>query len=444
VVVYASGGVLWKISPANCVATALTGADKGSDFMPTFMPDGKHFIYLRQGPPEVSGMYAGSRDAKPADQSRARIQAGQSAASYVNGYLFFMREKTLMAQSFDAVRLQLRDEPVPVAEHVEAAGFLGSFSVSASGALAWHGDLSESYQLTWFDRQGKTLSSFGQPGTDQWIILWPDGTRGAVRDADTSSVGDLWTLDFTRGVRTRFTFHQSPGSWAVWSPDGSRIAFAAGNRYDTLFEKASSGAGDEKELLKEPGKVHAPTSWSRDGRFLLYGTQAPKTGFDLWVLPLQGDRKPVLLLATSFSERNASFSPDMRWIAYVSNESGRFEVYVRPFLASGPGGVPSLGEGKWQVSRDGGDAFPKWSADGKEIIFQAPPNGTTKMAADVKANGAALKIGVPHRLFQAPIDNGWDATPDGKRFLLAVPQGQQNSQEPITIELNWPALLKKK
>jgi eukaryotic-like serine/threonine-protein kinase len=280
-------------------------------------------------------------------------------------YLFFRRENTLMAQPFDASRLQLRGEPVPLAENVATFGTSGYFSVSPSGALAWRTRPNASYQLTWFDRQGKILSGFGQPGTDQEIVLSPDGTRGAVRDAVMNAAGDLWTLDFARGVRTRFTFRKSPGSWAVWSPDGSRIAFAAGYQLDTLYEKAFSGAGDEKELLKEPGKIHIPTSWSRDGRFLLYYVaNTPKTGFDLWLLPLQGDRKPVLLLGTQFSESNATFSPDMRWIAYASNESGRSEVYVRPFLASGPSGAPSFGEGKWQLSRDGGDYNPKWSADG--------------------------------------------------------------------------------
>ena len=194
-----------------------------------------------------------------------------------------------------------------------------------------------------------------------------------VRDGATSAAGDLWTLDFARGVRTRLTFRQSPGTWGVWSPDGSSIAFAAGNLLGTIYEKAASGAGEEKELLKEPGSIQFPTSWSHDGRFLLYYIgNAPKTGSDLWILPLQGDRKPTLLLGTEFNESQGSFSPDMRWVAYASNESGRNEVYVRPFAASGPGGVPAFGEGKWQVSRDGGSQ-PKWRADGKEISSRLLP-----------------------------------------------------------------------
>jgi len=442
-------GPLWKVSQAGGVAAAITSVDtsRGEAFnaLPTFMPDGKHFIYLRNGPADVIGIYAGSLDAKPTEQPKERILASEFAASYVNGYLFFMRDNTLMAQPFDAAKLQLTGEPAPVAEHVGTTQSIGVFSVSPSGTLAYRGGAQTgNYQLTWFDRQGKLVSVFGQPGADQDIVLSPDGTRGAVRDAVSAAQGDLWTLDFARGVRTRFTFRQSPGTDAVWSLDGSRIAFAANSNRDTIYEKAASGAGDEKELLKEPGKIHFPSSWSRDGRFLLYTvTNTPKTGNDLWVLPLQGDRKPVRLLGTEFNEREARFSPDMRWIAYTSNESGRFEVYVRPFVASGASGAPSLGEGKWQVSRDGGNS-PRWRADGKELIFQAPPDGTAKMAVEVKGTGAALEAGIPQQLFQAPIDYGWDVTADGKRFLLSVlPQGQRTGQVPITVVLNWPAQLKK-
>ena len=289
------------------------------------------------------------------------------------------------------------------------------------------------------------MGTFGDLSPDQGIALSADGTRAAVRDAFTNVRGDIWTLDFARGVRTRFTFRQTDGSNPIWSPDGSRIAFAAGNLEDTLYEKASSGAGDEKELLKKPGEIKAPTSWSRDGRFLLYNTfNVAKTLQDLWVLPLEGDRKPALLLGTEFQEREGSFSPDMRWIAYTSSESGRPEVYVRPFTASGASGstgAPSLGEGKWQVSKDSG-TLAKWRADGKELIFRAP-NGSP-MAVEVTATGAAFQVGVPKQLFALPPNVGdWDVTADGKRFLAAVPPVQQTAQTPITVVLNWEAGLKR-
>jgi|SRR5579863_1217212 len=436
---------LWKVPQAGGVPTAVTAIDtsRSESFhaLPTFMPDGKHFIYLRTGTAE--GLYAGSLDAKPEEQPKERIAQVSHGAFYVNGYIFFMRDSTLMAHPFDSGKLQMRGEPVPVAEHVDIFGRTGVFSVSPSGVLAYHpGAGSGNFQLTWFDRQGKTLSTFGQPGTDTVVKLSPDGTRGAVRDVAIGSPGDLWTLDFARGLRTRFTFHQTAGSGPVWSADGSLIAFAAGDTLDSIYEKASSGAGDEKELLKEPGTLHIPTSWSRDGRFLLYYTaNVAKTAEDIWVLPLQGERKPVLLLGTQFSEQEPSFSPDMRWIAYMSSESGVYQVYVRPFLPSGPSGAPSLGEGKWQVSRDGGGS-PLWSADGKEIFFRSL-NGTAKFAVDVKVNGAAFESAAPHQLFVSPLDTGWDIAPDGKRFLMSVPQVLQTGPIPITMVLNWPAQLKK-
>jgi len=441
-------GPLWKVSQAGGVATAVTAVDtaRGEAFnaLPTFMPDGKHFVYLRSGPPEIIGIYAGSLDATPTGQSKERLLANNFAASYVNGYLFFMRDNTLMAQPFDTGKLQLTGDPAPVAEHVGTTQSIGVFSVSPSGTLAYRGGAQTgNYQLTWFDQQGKLLSVFGQPGSDQDIVLSPDGTHGAVRDAPEAASGDLWTVDFARGVRTRFTFSQGPGSDAVWSPDSSRIAFAANTTLDTIFEKAASGAGGEKQLLQEVGKIHLPSSWSRDGRFLLFTmTNTPKTGNDLWVLPLEGDRKPVLLLGSDFNEREASFSPDMRWIAYTSNESGRSEVYVRPFVASGSGGAPSFGEGKWQISKDGG-ASPKWRADGKEIIFE-PPDGSSKMAVEVRANGPALEVEIPQQLFRSAVNYGWDVTGDGKRFLLSVlPQNARSGQVPITVVLNWPTQLKK-
>ena len=449
-------GPLRRVPASGGVPTDITAVDRqrGEVFhsSPIFLPDGRHFLYLLGGAPEVSGIYVGSLDAKPAEQKRERLLASRFSAGYTPsqdptvGRLFFMRESTLMAQPFDSGRLQLAGEPIAVAEQLGSSGFHGFFSVSPGGALAYRtGAQAAGFQLTWFDRQGKTQGTFGDLSPDRGIALSADGARAAVRDAISTGPGDIWTLDFARGVRTRFTFRQSPGSPPVWSPDGSRIAFAAGNLEDTVYEKASSGAGDERELLKKPGEIKIPTSWSRDGRFLLYNTfTVPRTGQDLWVLPLEGDRKPVLLLGTEFNEREGSFSPDMRWIAYTSSESGRAEVYVRPFTASGASGssaAPSLGEGKWQISKDGG-GLAKWRADGKELIFRAP-NGSP-MAVDVTATGVAFQAGVPKQLFAMPPNVGdWDVTADGKRFLAAVPPVQQTAQTPITVVLNWEAGLKR-
>lgn len=434
--VSASGGVPVDVTVLN--------AARGETFhaLPSFLSDGKHFVYLRQGSDDVSGIYAGSLDAKPSEQSQERILPTRLAAPFVAGYLFFMRENTLMAQPFDQRALKLAGEPVPVVEQVGITNSIGIFSVSPAGVLAYRTGATASagiFQPTWYDREGKVSGVIGQPVSANGPRISPDGSRLAFRDNPQAGNGDIWIMDISRGVRTRFTFRQKQGSFPVWSPDGKQIIFTAGTVLDTIFEKDASGAGEEKELYKKPGEIKIPSSWSRDGRFLLYHTSnVPKTGSDLWVLPLQGDRKPVLLLGTEFDEGYGTFSPDGRWVAYISKESGRSEVYVRPFVASGP----SLGDGKWQVSKDGvDDRALSWTSDGKEIVFGTLNDAP--MSVQVKVNGGALEPGVPKQLFDVPAANDWDVSADGKRFLFTVSPGQQNIQAPITVVLNWPADLKR-
>jgi Tol biopolymer transport system component len=242
-------GPIRRVSEAGGVPTDVTVTDALMT-MPSFLPDGRHFLYLRLGAAEVSGIYAGSIDAKPAEQSQKLLLASRIAALYAtspnapSGHLFFIREGTLMAQTFDANKLELTGELVPVAEHVGTGAGHGFFSISPSGALAYRtGATAVGRQLTWLDRQGKVTGTFGEPNADQYVALSSDGTRAVVRDANVGAPGDLWTLDFKRGVRTRFTFRQSLGSSGAWSPDGSRIVFAAGTNLDILYEKASSGRG---------------------------------------------------------------------------------------------------------------------------------------------------------------------------------------------------------
>ncbi|MEP7354552.1 MAG: hypothetical protein ABI824_15100 [Acidobacteriota bacterium] len=209
-------------------------------------------------------------------------------------------------------------------------------------------------------------------------------------------------------------------------------------RRDPLYEKSANGSGDEKELLNTKGGTVTPTHWSRDGRFLLY-YQNTGQSTDLWTLSLEGERKAVLLLGTKFNEGYGSFSPGGRWLAYVSEESGRAEIYIRPFDASGP----KVGEGKWQVTKDGSaSATPKWTSDGKEIVFAASGNGPI-MGVTVNGTGPAFQMGTPKQILQRA-GNGWGMTGDGKRFVMAVPpcQVQGPAQAPITVVLNWSADLK--
>jgi Tol biopolymer transport system component/predicted Ser/Thr protein kinase len=460
VIVFGSrgGGPIRRVSASGGAAIDVTAvaATRGEDFhaLPSLLPDGKHFLYLRQGGSEVAGIYAASIDAKPEQQPKDRILATKFGAPYVEGNLFFMRDDTLMVQPFDAGRLQLSGEPMPVAEHVGTFGSSGYFSVSPAGVLAYRSGESTqgSFQPTWFDRQGKELSKVGDPIPDVGIQLSPDASQAAARTGSFYGPGDIWLLDLTRGVRTRLTFLQSLETYPVWSPDATRIAFSGGAVYDTIFEKTISGTTAEVELLKEPGVTKEPTSWSTDDRFLLYHTKGrPKTKADLWVLPLDGDHKPVLLLGTDFNEVSGAFSPDRRWVAYVSDESGRPEIYVRPFVSLGPG-APALGEGKWQVSRDGIQITPfttqviKWRNDGKEIVFYSGSgsSNTEIMAVDVNGSGPAFQTGTPHRLLTLPANGGLDMTADGKRFLVStVPGIAQQAQAPLTVVLNWQADLKR-
>jgi len=442
-----AAGPVRKVSEIGGIATALT---KGGEVqtLPSFLPDGRHFVYHRVAG-SASGMYLGSIDAKPADQPNEMLLASQYAAFYVpstdasEGHVFFVRDGTLMAQTFDAVQFKLTGAPVPVAEGVGTGISHGFFSVSANGVLAYSaGARAARLQLTWFDRKGRLLGRAGEPAEITEFVFSPDATR--VATVRTAVKEDIWLLDVARSVATRFTFDQVlPGRSPVWSADGSRIIYRSGfPPLEALYEKPSNGSGEERLLRKSDATI--PTSWSRDGRFLLYTTEAPTTANDIWILPMTGDTKPVPWLVTQFNEGGASFSPDMRWIAYLSNESGRAELYVRPFTP--PGSGSSTVGGKWLVSKDGAAlGIPKWRADGKEIIFRAAD--AAMMAVEISGSGSDFQAGIPKRLFPGQPTNGpWDVTANGDRFLMALPPGQQEAQlrEPITIVLNWQAMLNKK
>lgn len=248
-------------------------------------------------------------------------------------------------------------------------------------------------------------------------------------------------------MSTRFTFDLAPDSAPVWSPDGSRVAFAA-NRAGGygIYQKATNGAGQEQGLVRVTGDPKFPDDWSRDGRFLLYTQRNPQTHADLWVLPLAGNGTPsgtaTPFANTEFSEDQGRFSPDARWIAYASDESGRSEIYIQPFPASPNGGS------KTPISRDGGSG-PRWRRDGKELFYLSPDGKL--MAADV-TEGPIFKVSIPRILFQVPAAQvghneggldalGWDVAPDGKRFLIDT---ATTSSEPVAILLNWTADLKNK
>jgi Tol biopolymer transport system component len=429
-------GVLRKVSAAGGTVSDAGKLSPGepSQRWPWFLPDGKHFLFAA-GLPGVSrkAIRLGSLDST---ESRKLLEA-DSDAIYSAGYLLFLRGDTLMAQPFDPSNLRLSGEALPVVEGVQSSQYssLAAFSASVSGLLAYAAGSAE-FELGWFDRKGNRIGSLGEPAQFNRLHFSPDRKNLAV-NITTGSNTDIWLYDVARGLRTRFTFDPATELDAVWSPDGRTIVFASDRRgHLDLYRKSANGSGAEEPLFID-NLEKRPTSISPDGKFLLYHTIGdPKTGNDLWILPdplgRPGTAKPYSLLQSPSAEQNGQFSPDGHWIAYQSNETGRYEIYVAQF--PGPGG-------KRQVSTAGG-ALPRWRADGKEI-FYIPPDQKL-MAAELTIKGGEIQTGEVRPLF-GPLRTGngfqYDVSADGQRFLAVTPR--QNASEPLTIVQNWPAGLKK-
>ena len=437
-------GVLYRVSANGGAPTPATTLDESrgetAHIWPRFLPDGRRFLYwANSAKPQNRGIALGSMDST---ETRF-ILASESAADFASpNYLLFRRGSALFAQTVNLEDLQLEGDAFRVADPVGALTTLGrpGFSVSDTGVLAFwpfaspnEGDT----ELAIYDRTGKPTASLGV-SLYRGIDLSPDGTRLAVH-LDDDSGGDVWVLDLQRGTRPRLTFDASQhNSSPIWSPDGSRIAFASlRSGMWGLYEKPSSGTGRE-DLLFESRTVKAPSSYAPDGRSLLFEIVDPTTRADLWWLPLNGDRKPLPYLQSRFTERRGQISQDGRWVAYVSDESGRGEVYVQ--------GV-SNAAAKWQVSTDGAGPA-RWRQDGKELFYTS---GNRMLSVDVEPAGDGLRFGTPRVLFQYPFRNPrTDATPyhlyavsaDGQRFFMQAPVASESASVPLTIVLNWTSALK--
>ena len=434
----AAAGALQRVSVSGGTPSAVTQLDQARGELthrwPYFLPDGQHFLYLSRGASvsesETGTIYVTSLASK---ESKQLLRANSNVA-YAQGHLLFLRGATLMAQAFDAKRLETVGDAFPIAEQVQSEPSIarGVFAVSENGVLAYQtGSAKNGSQLAWFDRSGKQLSVLGDVAISGNPQLSPDNKTLAVAIVDPQNGNqDIWLYDVARGIRTRLTVDPGDERSPVWSPDGSRIVFSSNRKgHIDLYQKSAGGVGNDEPLLESDLEKH-PMSWSPDGRFLLYSTVDPKTKVDLWVLPLVGDRKPFPFLQTEFNEFNGQFSPDGRWIAYTSDESGRNEIYVGPF--PGPGG-------KQQISTSGGRQ-PKWRGDGKEIFYLAPDNKL--MATVVSGQVASLVVGALRPLFEVHPYDAYDVTTDGRRFLVDTAV-EQKASAPITLVLNWTADLKR-
>ena len=435
-------GPLYRISAAGGEITPVTQLDESTNEIshryPWFLPDGKHFLYFVRGAQaEGTTVRVGSLDSK---ETKLLLHA-DSGAVYSDGYLLYVRDGTLMAHSFDPNSLDLKADAMTIADAIvgfDLTSNLARFAVSSTGVLVYYaGSEFNKVQLTWLDREGKQTGTVGPPGGYGFMRLSPDEKRLVLAQRDPSTRWDLWIMSLPGGSLTRFTFNSENEVWPTWSHDGTRIAFSSNpTGRINLYEKFSSGAGNDEELLGS-NEAKFVNDWSRDGNFILYHVLSPKTRADLWVLPLSGDRKPNPFLVTPAGEREACFSPNGRWIAYTSDETGPREVFVQSF---------PTGRGKWQISNGGGGP-PQWSGDAKELFYVS---GGGLMAVDVKTDGEVFESSMPKPLFEIrglpwPGSGGFPGfavTKDGRRFLVGLAVDEP-SATPITVILNWSAALKR-
>jgi Tol biopolymer transport system component len=398
---------------------------------PTFLPDGRHFLFIvNSSSPEMRGVYVGDLGGSPS----RRLVDGDTAAAYVSGHLFFDRQATLFAQKFDAERLELQGSPSSVIDGIVRGSYASPLAVAAGGIVAVRvGRAQADRELVWIDRSGKEIETVGNLGNNATALtLSPDGGRLVFfrRDAGDS---DLWQLELRRKILSRLTTNPSEDIFPAWVRDGSGILFSSNHGGFALFKKPATGNEAETLVLDGSPEETFACDTTPDGRVLVFQRRNAKTGWDLWSMPLTGTAPPVPVVQTAFDEANAQLSPDGKWIAYVANGSGQYEVYVQPF--------PGPGE-RQQVSTSGG-AKPRWSPDGKEFFYVSPDGKLTAVPITLSTPGQ-LVFGTPVPLFVARMAGAvaqlpaadYVTSPDGRRFLVNVSRFDSNTA-PIRLIVNW-------
>jgi serine/threonine protein kinase len=433
VIVFApvAAGSIVRVSAGGGESAAITRPDsaKGETGLrwPEFLPDGKHYLFVslpsHQGSFEV---YVGSLDSN----EREHLLTSAAAPVYVSpGYLLIVRNGRLMAQRFDASRLQTVGEAVPLGEAPPLSGSAGARAASASetGVLAHPAVGLPNTQLVWLDRSGKAQGTIPVPaGRYESLALSPDGQRLVAGRRSSANSVDLWMIELSRAVATRFTFESSGVCESpVWSPDGQWVAYNSNHAGpQNIYRKLANGAGEPEQLLESSALFKNLTQWTNDGRYLVFHQPDAATGWDVWLLPTTGDRKPVPFLRSRFNEFAGLVSPDGHWMAYCSDESGRQEVYVQSFPTPG---------NKYQVSTAGA-AFGFWSKDGKEMGLSGLDG--TLLVAEVTTS-PNFTAGAPHALFkQRPDAVATTGTRDLKRFIESGPVGAA-APPSLVLELNW-------
>jgi serine/threonine protein kinase len=403
---------------------------------PCFLPDGRHFLFVSYGrgrdDSQLEVGTLGGKGAKVLGRVQTRVDYSP------DGYVLYASDGTLMARRFDERGLRFTGEPFPVAERIRCSpADRANLSVSAQGTLAFMpGASSDARQMLWVDRTGRTLGAVGPPAAYNNAVISPDGTRIVYSMTDPGSGNDdLWVRDLRRDVASKLTFDPGNEIWPVWSPDGSRIAYAAdGAGPFIVMMRPANGMGSPDTLFRSSGNS-GPNDWARDGGWLAFTNFDAGNG-DIWTLPVGAGGKAQPFLKSTFNKRTPMFSPDRRWVAYSSNESGRPEIYVQPF--PGPGG-------KWQVSTHGG-LDPRWRADGKEIYYLSLES---ELMAVPLTTATDFQAGIPVMLFDRTMPfgpatrNRYDVAADGKRFLVIVPAEGRTSAG-FTVVMDWTAELRRR
>lgn len=438
-----SSGGIYQVSAGGGAPRQVTTPDskreESAHHLGSVLPDGRHFLYLTFNVAfSRRTVWVGRLD----DPSwRKLLLEGTGPALYdpSSGYLVFTRENTLFAQPFDPDRLEVSGQPVMLADRLagvpNAPTLAMAFSTSATGVLVWRPRTNTHSQVSWYDRGGRKLGNLGEPGDVTNPTISPDGERVilTVRDPGTRT-RDLWLYSVGGGAPSRLTFDAGEDFNPSWSPDGKWIAFSSNRKgHKDLYRRRADGSGGDEDLFVSDVDKNVE-HWSPDGRYLVFNTFLLAGRGDLYFLPMaDGSRQPAEFLKTPHNEQYATISPNGKWIAHSSTETGTSEVFVR---ATPWGGAPA---GKWQIS-NGGGIEPRWRADGRELYYRSV---TTFMAVPVKPDGTSFESRTPVKLMEVPrglsLRNTYDVTPDGQRFLIEEPQAADQLEPPIVL-VNWPSL----
>jgi eukaryotic-like serine/threonine-protein kinase len=435
------GGGIHRVAATGGTPVPVTTIDKTrrelNHYWPEFLPDGRHFLYLATGLDATGlratpGVYVASFGPGEAPRLLARTHSKMIAA--VSGYLLFVQDGAILAQRFDADTRQLSGEPIRVADGVGYFRTLGNgaFTLSATGELAYLGNATP-IGFTWYDRKGAASNTGWEPQNVGSIRMSPDGHR-IVADISDPAVGtaDIWIYDADRGAPVRLTTDLMNETQPIWSPGAQRVLFRWERGGSPNLYAKTVGSGAEEQLVVDPSPL-TPEDWSPDGKWIAYVRNTRQTALDLWLMPLEGERTPRPFSTERFDEWGAKFSPDSRWVAFASTESGSPEVYVAPR------GAP----GDRQRISVGGGSTPRWRADGRELFYVTPDNRAF-MAVPVQAT-TTFTAGTPARLFSLSLPAAardrarnvvYDVTPDGQRFLIGAQAGEASTSR-ITVVMNW-------